>query len=108
MAQSFHEESCHLKVPNRCGSAVPNMQAVLVVANNLLMSSGKIGSQCAHAALGLYKIIMANRVPWYPAFEVSQSQLAGQSETSVQDFKSPRNISPQFCLARRTSLWSDK
>ena len=49
------------------------MQAVLVVANNLLMSSGKIGSQCAHAALGLYKIIMANRVPWYPAFEVQQN-----------------------------------
>ncbi len=47
------------------------MQAVLVVASNLLMSSGKIGSQCAHAALGLYKIIMANRVPWYPAFEVA-------------------------------------
>ena len=50
------------------------VQAVLVVAANLLMTSGKIGSQCAHAAVGLYKVMMANRVPWYPAFEVSLCQ----------------------------------
>lgn len=50
-------------------------KAVLVVAANLLMTSGKIGSQCAHAAVGLYKVMMANRVPWYPAFEAQGEKI---------------------------------
>ena len=47
------------------------MQVVLVVVRALNMSAGKIGAQCAHAAVGLYKILVANRVPWLSAWEVS-------------------------------------
>ena len=53
---------------------VPSLQAVLVVAENLFMSQGKIASQCAHAAVGLYKVMIANQVPWYEAFEVRSSR----------------------------------
>lgn len=47
------------------------MQVVLIVVRALNMSAGKIGAQCAHAAVGLYKILVANRVPWLSAWEVS-------------------------------------
>lgn len=46
------------------------MQVVLVVVRALRMSPGKIGAQCAHAAVGLYKVLAANRVPWLSAWEV--------------------------------------
>ena len=46
------------------------MQAVLVVNSSLKMSAGKIGAQCAHAAVGLYKQMYINGVPWLPSWEV--------------------------------------
>ncbi len=39
-------------------------QVVLVVAQNLGMSPGKLGAQCAHAAVGLYKLMVQRRLPW--------------------------------------------
>ena len=35
------------------------------------MSSGKIAAQCAHAAVGLYKNMYLNSVPWLASWEVS-------------------------------------
>ncbi len=54
---SFRHTCCHLQV-------------VLVVVRSLHMSPGKIGAQCAHAAVGLYKVIVTNRAPWLSAWEV--------------------------------------
>lgn len=51
------------------------MQVVLVVVRALEMSAGKACAQCAHAAVGLYKVMMAKRVPWLSAWEVNHSQL---------------------------------
>ena len=51
------------------------MQVVLVVLRALNMSAGKIGAQCAHAAVGLYKVLVANRVPWLSAWEVTNPVL---------------------------------
>ena len=47
------------------------LQAVLVVNSALKMSSGKIAAQCAHAAVGLYKNMYINGVPWLASWEVS-------------------------------------
>ncbi|CAK0786207.1 hypothetical protein CVIRNUC_009420 [Coccomyxa viridis] len=44
-------------------------KAVLVVNSALKMSAGKIGAQCAHAAVGLYKQMYINGVPWLPSWE---------------------------------------
>lgn len=44
-------------------------KVVLVVAARLGMSTGKTGAQCAHAAVGLYKALLAARVPWLEAWE---------------------------------------
>ena len=46
------------------------MQVVLIVVRSMHMSPGKIGAQCAHAAVGLYKVIVSNRAPWLSAWEV--------------------------------------
>ena len=40
---------------------------------HLNMGSGKTAAQCAHAALGLYKVICKERSPWLRAWEVSLS-----------------------------------
>lgn len=47
---------------------------VLVVARELGMSPGKVGAQCAHAAVGLYKRLAAQRAPWLRAWEVVTSE----------------------------------
>lgn len=44
-------------------------KVVLLVVRALNMSPGKIGAQCAHAAVGLYKVTLANRAPWLSAWE---------------------------------------
>ena len=49
-----------------------HMQVVLIVVRALNMSPGKIGAQCAHAAVGLYKVTVANRAPWLSAWEVRE------------------------------------
>ena len=48
------------------------MQVVLVVARALGMSAGKVGAQCAHAAVGLYRQLVVRRAPWLRAWEVSR------------------------------------
>lgn len=50
-----------------------NLQVVLIVAQDLGMRPGKIGAQCAHAAVGLYKITVAQRAPWLSAWEVGET-----------------------------------
>ena len=45
-------------------------QVVLVVARELGMSAGKVGAQCAHAAVGLYKQLLERRAPWLRPWEV--------------------------------------
>jgi hypothetical protein len=47
------------------------LQAVLVVNSTLKMSSGKVAAQCAHAAVGLYKNMYLNSLPWLAAWEVN-------------------------------------
>ena len=54
----------------QCSEWFVTFQVVLVVAQNLGMSPGKLGAQCAHAAVGLYKLMVRQRVPWLPAWEV--------------------------------------
>lgn len=39
-------------------------KAVLLVNSSLKMSPGKIGAQCAHAALGLFRRLQASHAPW--------------------------------------------
>lgn len=46
------------------------VQVVLVVAQDLHMSPGKLAAQCAHAAVGLYKLMARQRIPWLAAWEV--------------------------------------
>lgn len=46
------------------------LQVVLIVAQDLGMSPGKVGAQCAHAAVGLYKLTVALKAPWLGAWEV--------------------------------------
>ena len=48
-------------------------QVVLIVRQDLNMKAGKIGAQCAHAAVGLYKLTVAQRAPWLSAWEVCKS-----------------------------------
>ena len=48
-------------------------QVVLVVAQSLGMSQGKIAAQCAHAILGLYRRLQHNRTPWMQAWEVGKN-----------------------------------
>jgi Peptidyl-tRNA hydrolase PTH2 len=48
-------------------------QMVLVVAANLGMSVGKVAAQCAHASLGLYKLMVSSDVPWLSSWEVRDS-----------------------------------
>ena len=47
------------------------VQAVLVVDTSLKMSIGKTAAQCAHAAVGVFKGMHINAVPWLQAWEVS-------------------------------------
>ncbi|KAL3133837.1 hypothetical protein ABBQ32_008308 [Trebouxia sp. C0010 RCD-2024] len=44
-------------------------KVVLIVAQDLGMSPGKVGAQCAHAAVGLYKLTVALKAPWLGAWE---------------------------------------
>ena len=46
-------------------------QAVLVVDSSLGMSIGKTAAQCAHAAVGVFKSMHINAVPWLHTWEVS-------------------------------------
>ncbi|KAK9847454.1 hypothetical protein WJX84_008621 [Apatococcus fuscideae] len=46
-------------------------KVVLVVAQDLGMSPGKLAAQCAHAAVGLYKLMAHRRVPWLAAWEAT-------------------------------------
>ena len=65
----------HLQIAGSwpCIEGLLSVQAVLVVNSALKMSAGKIGAQCAHAAVGLYKQMYINGVPWLPSWEVSIS-----------------------------------
>ena len=45
-------------------------QAVLVVDTSLKMSVGKTAAQCAHAAVGVFKHMHMNAVPWLQSWEV--------------------------------------
>ena len=47
------------------------VQAVLVVDTSLKMSVGKTAAQCAHAAVGVFKNMHINAVPWLQSWEVS-------------------------------------
>lgn len=50
-----------------------NLQVVLIVAQDLGMRPGKVGAQCAHAAVGLYKVTVAQKAPWLSAWEVCKT-----------------------------------
>lgn len=52
-----------------CRMVGVDCKAVLVVNSTLKMSSGKIAAQCAHAAVGLYKNMYLNSVPWLASWE---------------------------------------
>ena len=49
------------------------LQVVLIVAQDLGMRPGKVGAQCAHAAVGLYKATVARKAPWLSAWEVGKT-----------------------------------
>mmetsp|Transcript_36868 Transcript_36868/g.51205 ORF Transcript_36868/g.51205 Transcript_36868/m.51205 type:complete len:260 (-) Transcript_36868:8-787(-) len=60
------------------GEHVPAMQelmrdckVVLVVPDDVQMSPGKLAAQAAHAAVGLYKVMVLNRVAWLPIWEAT-------------------------------------
>ena len=62
-------------------------KAVLVVRGELGMSAGKVGAQCAHAAVGLYKRCLATGVPWLLAWEAQGEKtvvLRAQSEREME------------------------
>ena len=65
--QLQHQVSVTQTPPHHTTGAV---QVVLVVAQNLHMSPGKLAAQCAHAAVGLYKLMARQRIPWLAAWEV--------------------------------------
>eukprot|EP00803_Ostreobium_quekettii_P000221 evm.model.scf_434.5 EVM.evm.TU.scf_434.5 scf_434:72530-77027(-) len=44
-------------------------KVVLVIPSELNMSPGKIASQCAHAAVGMYRVMMVSQVPWLATWE---------------------------------------
>ena len=49
------------------------LQVVLIIAQNLGMRPRKVGAQCAHAAVGLYKVTVAEKAPWLSAWEVGKT-----------------------------------
>ncbi|DBA75180.1 TPA: ubiquitin-specific protease ubp14, variant 3 [Trebouxia sp. C0004] len=57
------------KTPAMFVEVSADCKVVLIVVRSLHMSPGKIGAQCAHAAVGLYKVIVTNRAPWLSAWE---------------------------------------
>ncbi|GAB4814897.1 hypothetical protein N2152v2_001943 [Parachlorella kessleri] len=64
-------------------AGVAECKVVLVVAARLGMSPGKVGAQCAHAAVGLYRRLLGQRVPWLTAWEGSGGKtVVLQVETS--------------------------
>ena len=50
-----------------------------MVARALGMSAGKVGAQCAHAAVGLYRQLAVCRAPWLRAWEVRACTLCSDS-----------------------------
>lgn len=44
-------------------------KVVLLVLASLGMSAGKIAAQCAHAAVGIYKKLFNQRIPWLESWE---------------------------------------
>ena len=76
----------------------PLVQAVLVVAANAKHSSGKMATLCAQAAVGLYKVMMANRIPWYPAFEAQGEKTVVMSASSGADLEKLADIASQGLL----------
>ncbi len=45
------------------------LQVVLVVADELQMSPGKLAAQCSHAAVGLYRAMSVSSTPWLDAWQ---------------------------------------
>ena len=56
------------------------LKVVLIVRRDLNMKPGKIGAQCAHAAVGLYKVTVAQRAPWLSAWEVCKTFSASNTQ----------------------------
>ena len=74
------------------------LQAVLVVNSALKMSSGKIAAQCAHAAVGLYKNMYINGVPWLASWEVSPTYCIAAQRLAYQAADGtviPKQCTPQ-------------
>eukprot|EP00884_Botryococcus_braunii_P010929 jgi/Botrbrau1/19838/Bobra.0124s0075.1 len=57
---------------------------VLVVAADLGMSTGKIAAQCAHASLGLYKLMVSSNIPWLSSWEAEGEKTIVLSAESSQ------------------------
>ena len=61
------------------------VQAVLVVDTSLKMSIGKTAAQCAHAAVGVFKGMHINAVPWLQAWEVSMPDWGSSQHADADD-----------------------
>lgn len=59
-----------------CMGVTGECKVVLVVADELGMSPGKMAAQCSHAVLGLYRALLVGKAAWVDAWE-------SQGETTV-------------------------
>lgn len=73
-------------------------KVVLLVVASLGMSAGKIGAQCAHAAVGLYKTMVDQRAPWFRSWE------DGCEKTVVLSVSSPNEMQKLWLGAQACGL----
>lgn len=57
------------QAPATCIGVTGECKVVLVVADELGMSPGKIAAQCSHASLGLYRALLMSKAAWLEAWE---------------------------------------
>ena len=57
------------QAPATCIGVSGECKIVLVVADELGMSPGKMAAQCSHATLGLYRALLLSKAAWLDAWE---------------------------------------
>ncbi|KAL0045326.1 hypothetical protein WJX82_003857 [Trebouxia sp. C0006] len=75
------------KTPAMFVEVSADCKVVLIVVRSLHMSPGKIGAQCAHAAVGLYKVMVTNRAPWLSAWESAGEKTVVLAVDTAQELK---------------------
>ncbi|KAA6424092.1 MAG: hypothetical protein FRX49_06051 [Trebouxia sp. A1-2] len=90
------------KTPAMFVEVSADCKVVLIVVRSLHMSPGKIGAQCAHAAVGLYKVVVTNRAPWLSAWESAGEKTVVLAVDTAQELKGLAEQAEAMSLATFT------